>query len=54
MHEATVADVAGIYVHVDYADRSVPGGRRNVFYRDSGWRAWDGETRWRLAMKDAQ
>jgi hypothetical protein len=43
----------GIYVHVVYEDRAINRGRPDVFYRDSGWRAWDGVMRWRLTTKES-
>jgi len=47
----TVAVLAGAYVTVEYDDPGImahtPSGL-DQFYADSGWRAWDGETRWRL------
>jgi len=48
---ARVVNVEGIYVQVGYEDRAVNQGRPDVFYRDSGWRAWDGVMRWRLEEK---
>lgn len=47
-YPATVAEASGHYIHVNYDDRAVNRGARDVFYRESGWRAWDGEMRWRL------
>ena len=43
-----VADTPGIYVLVNYDDRTVYHGKRDQFYAESGWRAWDGQLRWRL------
>lgn len=40
-----------IYIHIVYEDRSLNRGRPDVFYRDSGWRAWDGAMRWRLTTE---
>jgi len=40
---ATVTKLGGIYVQVRYE-----GGALDGFYAESGWRAWDGEFRWRL------
>ena len=40
---ATVTQLGGIYVQVRYE-----GGALDGFYAESGWRAWDGEFRWRL------
>lgn len=45
---ARVVGTEGIYVQVDYEDRAVNGGRTDVFYKESWWRAWDGAMRWRL------
>lgn len=47
-HLGRVVSAEGIYVQVDYEDRSLNGGRTDLFYRDSGWRAWDGAMQWRL------
>lgn len=50
-YPGTVAEVTGAYVNVRYDDDSImahtPSGL-DTFWEDSGWRAWDGETRWRL------
>jgi hypothetical protein len=46
---ARVDEVAGMYVMVTYDDPGVyRPGRRDAFYADGGWRAWDGQIRWRL------
>jgi hypothetical protein len=45
---AKVEAAEGIYLQVRYADKSVNGGKPDQFYTDSGWRAWDGDLRWRL------
>lgn len=44
----TVDSLAGIYVLVRYDDPTLMAGRLDQFYAESGWRAWDGEVRWRL------
>lgn len=53
---ARIVDAVGgddsIYVHVVYEDPSLNRGRPDVFYRDSGWRAWDGVMRWRLSTEE--
>lgn len=49
---ARVVSTEGIYVHVDYDDRTVNGGRPDMFYGESGWRAWDGALRWRLTTEE--
>lgn len=48
-HPGRVVKTEGIYVQVDYDDRTVNGGRTDLFYGESGWRAWDGAMRWRVA-----
>jgi hypothetical protein len=48
-----IASAEGIYIQVDYDDRSVNRGRLDVFYKESGWRAWDGAMRWRLMAQEA-
>jgi hypothetical protein len=50
---ARVVATEGIYIQVDYADRSVNRGRPDVFYKESLWRAWDGALRWRLIAEEA-
>jgi hypothetical protein len=49
---ATVTSAEGIYLAVRYNDDQqglgVVGHRTGQFYAESGWRAWDGEFRWRL------
>jgi hypothetical protein len=40
---ATVTGTTGLYVHVKLAS-----GIRATFWRESLWRAWDGEFRWRI------
>jgi hypothetical protein len=47
-HPGTVLAVEGIYAQVCYDDPAANGGRPDAFYAGSGWRAWDGEFRWRL------
>jgi hypothetical protein len=46
---ARVVQEGGIYAQIRYDDGQLNGGRHDVFYQESGWRAWDGEFRWRLA-----
>jgi hypothetical protein len=52
---ATVTVVGEVYVQVRYHDDPpsrfgfLEGRRVDAFYRESGWRAWDGAFRWRLA-----
>jgi hypothetical protein len=51
---ASVIQVSRFYVFVwyDKADRErlhYPD-KADMYYLDSGWRAWDGETRWRLQL----
>jgi hypothetical protein len=55
--EILIADVEGtcppepgviVELTVVYAIISHAGNARDPFYRTSGWRAWDGELRWRL------
>ena len=45
---AHVVQEGGIYAQVRYDDGQLNGGRHDAFYQESGWRAWDGEFRWRL------
>ncbi len=47
-----VVKTEGIYIQVDYDDRAVNGGRTDVFYAESWWRAWDGAMRWRLTTEE--
>ena len=49
---ARVVDTEGIYVQVDYEDRTIHGGRPDPFYKSSLWRAWDGQMRWRLIVEE--
>lgn len=49
---ARVVSTEGIYVQVDYEDRAVNGGRPDVFFKESLWRAWDGALRWRLTTEE--
>ncbi len=49
---ARIVATEGIYVQVDYEDRAVNGGKPDVFYWESWWRAWDGAMRWRLTTKE--
>ena len=44
---ATVAALQGAYIIVRY-ERPTLGRRVDQFYAESGWRAWDGELRWRI------
>lgn len=48
---AHVVDTEGIYIQVTYDDPNVHRGRPDPFYRESGWRAWDGALRWRLTTE---
>lgn len=45
---ATVVEVGPIYAAVRYDDPGVFGGRKDTYYRESLWRAWDGALSWRL------
>ena len=45
---AEVTSTTSAYVYVGYDDPAVHNGRMDCFYAESGWRAWDGELRWRL------
>lgn len=50
---ATVVHLTGWYIIVQYAPDAVKrlgltSGYRDTYWRGSGWRAWDGELRWRL------
>ena len=49
VYPATIVKAEGMYLHVAYDDPSVFRGRPDLFYASTGWRAWDGELRWRLA-----
>ena len=49
---ARVVSTEGIYVQVNYDDRAVNGGRTDVFFKESLWRAWDGALRWRLTIEE--
>lgn len=49
---ARVTALEGSYVQVDYEDEGVNRGRRDVFWADSLWRAWDGAFRWRLMTEE--
>jgi hypothetical protein len=49
VYPARVAEVTSMYVFAAYDDPEVyKRGRCDQFYADSGWRAWDGQLRWRL------
>ncbi|MGI5422948.1 hypothetical protein [Actinomadura luteofluorescens] len=50
---ARVVKTEGIYIQVDYLDRTVNRGRPDVFFKESLWRAWDGAFRWRLTAEGA-
>jgi hypothetical protein len=53
-YPARVVGAEGIYVQVTYDDQAVNrGGLADVFYKESGWRAWDGALRWRLIPEEA-
>ena len=45
---ATVRVVMSSYVAVVYDDPSLTRHGTDMFWAASGWRAWDGEFRWRL------
>jgi len=47
---AEVTEVTEVYVLIRYTEPSPTQWlvARDQFWRDSGWRAWDGEFRWRL------
>jgi hypothetical protein len=52
---ATVEERSGPYVQVRYVRPDEPGGGPwagypglDLFWAESGWRAWDGELRWHL------
>jgi hypothetical protein len=47
-----VTGTAGLYVQIAYDDPGPPGRARDQFYAGSGWRAWDGELRWKLHRED--
>jgi hypothetical protein len=47
---AEVTGVTEVYISVRYTGPVADGSDR--FYRDSRWRAWDGEFRWRLEPVD--
>ena len=40
---AVITGTEGAYIQVRYDT-----GRTDQFYAESGWRAWDGELRWRI------
>jgi hypothetical protein len=49
IRRATVTEVGGIYVRVRYQETEEwPGTHFDAFYKESGWRAWDGMFSWRL------
>lgn len=48
VHVAAVAEAGKTYILVRYGTESVHAGAMDQFYSESGWRAWDGEFRWRL------
>lgn len=43
--QAKVVKVSEAYVFVRLGD-----GESDAFWRETGWRAWDGEMRWRLEL----
>lgn len=45
---AHVTGAAGTFVLITYDDPSQAGRERDQFYTGSGWRAMDGELRWKL------
>lgn len=45
---AKVTEITGIYALIAYADPAATSRKTDQFYAESGWRAWDGELRWRL------
>lgn len=49
IHPGVCVAADGLYVQVRYDDQALHSGRPDVFYKESGWRAWDGQFRWRLA-----
>lgn len=49
---AEVVGTEGIYFQVRYDDPGVFGGKTDIFYQSSRWRAWDGRRRWRLVPAD--
>lgn len=51
-YPAHIAATEGIYIQVTYEDRALNGGRPDVFFRESWWRAWDGALRWRLTTEE--
>lgn len=52
--QCTVTAVSRCYVLVEFPGYGniALGQKTDQFWRDSGWRAWDGEFRWRLALKE--
>jgi hypothetical protein len=48
---ATVVATPGPYVIVRYADPAETGRDTDQFYADRGWRAHDGELRWKLRKR---
>jgi hypothetical protein len=49
---ACVTQVTRLYVAVTYDDPERAGSVTDLFYAESGWRAWDGQFRWRLRGPD--
>lgn len=50
---ARIVGAEGIYVQVEYKDRTLNQGHPDAFYADSLWRAWDGAMRWRLIIEES-
>jgi hypothetical protein len=49
--EGLIAALSKAYVQVAYDDPDAGyGGRTDTYFAGSGWRAWDGEKRWRLQV----
>lgn len=49
-HPATITALTELCVHVTYDDPAITGGRHDMFWRETLWRASDGWFRWRLQL----
>lgn len=47
-YPAKVMKVEGLYVQLRYDNPRINSNNPDVFYAESGWRAWDGQLRWRI------
>ncbi len=52
-YPAQVTALGGAYVQVRYDDPALNGGKPDIYWQDSLWRAWDGALSWRLQIETA-